>query len=87
MLQSRIVPMKILGCPVKRNSSVNLWYTCLLYTSTDNSEFADDIRSMASEGYQVIMTWEDNVSQAALNLADEIYKNYPCLLYTSIMVM
>lgn len=45
--------------------------------ATDNSEFADDIRSMASEGYQVIMTWEDNVSQAALNLADEIYKNYP----------
>ena len=43
----------------------------------DSAEYADDIRAMAADGYTVIMTWADNISNVALDLADELYEQYP----------
>lgn len=45
--------------------------------ATDASEYPEDIRAMAAEGYKVIMCWNDDVNTVALDLADEIAKMYP----------
>lgn len=43
----------------------------------DSSEYADSIRALAADGYGVIMTFSDDVSNAAVDLASEIYELYP----------
>ena len=44
--------------------------------ATDASEYAEDIRDVAEQGYTVIMTWNDDVSTVAIDLADEIKDMY-----------
>lgn len=43
------------------------------------SEYADQIRAMAEEGYAVIITEFDALAEVALSLADELAENYPNL--------
>lgn len=43
----------------------------------DSAEYADDIRAMSEEGYNVIMTWTDDLSEVVLELADELKELYP----------
>ncbi|MBR2577835.1 MAG: BMP family ABC transporter substrate-binding protein [Erysipelotrichaceae bacterium] len=45
----------------------------------ETSEFADQIRAMAAEGYHVIVTEFDALGEVALQLADELAENYPDL--------
>lgn len=52
-------------------------WTVKCIEALDNAEYAEDIRAMAADGYQVIMTWEDPVSEVVLELADELYELYP----------
>ncbi|MBP3891200.1 MAG: BMP family ABC transporter substrate-binding protein [Solobacterium sp.] len=46
---------------------------------SETSEFADQIRAMAAEGYKVIVTEFDAIGEVALSLADELYESYPDL--------
>lgn len=43
------------------------------------AEYPDQIRAMAEEGYTTMFTMFDEVSQVALDLADELKANYPDL--------
>ncbi|HOJ00141.1 MAG TPA: BMP family ABC transporter substrate-binding protein [Anaerolineaceae bacterium] len=43
----------------------------------DSAEYAESIRALAGDGYSVIMTFADAVSNVAVDLADEIYELYP----------
>lgn len=47
--------------------------------TTESGEYADQIRSMASEGYVVMFTLQDDVSNVAVELADELAQSYPKL--------
>ena len=44
---------------------------------TETTEFADNIRAMAAGGYGVIVTLFDGLAAAAVELADELYEEYP----------
>ena len=46
---------------------------------TESGEFADQIRAMAAEGYDVMFTFADDVSNVAVELAPELAKSYPNL--------
>jgi hypothetical protein len=46
---------------------------------TESGEFADQIRAMAAEGYDVMFTFADDVSNVAVELAPELAQNYPNL--------
>ena len=45
----------------------------------ESGEYADQIRTMASEGYSVMFTFADDVSEVAVELADELAVSYPTL--------
>ncbi len=46
---------------------------------TESGEFADQIRAMAAEGYDVMFTFADDVSNVAVELAPELAETYPNL--------
>lgn len=46
---------------------------------TESGEFADQIRAMAAEGYDVMFTFADDVSNVAVELAPELAQSYPNL--------
>ena len=43
----------------------------------DPAEYAEDIRAVSEDGYQVIMGWDDTVNEVILELADEMAELYP----------
>lgn len=45
----------------------------------ESGEYADQIRTMAAQGYTVMYTFSDNVSEVAVELADELAQSYPNL--------
>lgn len=45
----------------------------------ETTEYADQIRAMAAEGYSVIITEFDALAEVAVQLADELYAAYPDL--------
>ena len=44
---------------------------------SEEGEYAEQIRAMAAEGYTAIFTMFDEVSDVALELADELKEEYP----------
>ena len=46
---------------------------------SEEGEYAEQIRAMAAEGYTAIFTMFDEVSDVALELADELKEEYPDL--------
>lgn len=47
--------------------------------TTESAEFADQIRSMAAEGYDVMFTFADELSTVAVELSPELQETYPNL--------
>lgn len=45
----------------------------------ETTEFADQIRAMAADGYSVIVTEFDALAEVAIELSDELYEQYPDL--------